>query len=472
MFDLQFKKSIIDVHEYYNSNHYSNNDFLKMINKCFDIKKTTFYNWMNDENITKAEQIYENNNKLITKVVETYIVNLYNGNDKISIKTAKKKIKENFKISLNHKDISYVLYKNNIKHKNIKSIDIYNENKKYKKQKKEFILTNDEQINFILNNKNEKSKNIVKLFNDKYKTCIHEKQIVDIMNKNKIEIKSFFKSSPSIINFILKSIDEDKTNTVKQIKDLIFNEFKTNVSIQLIYNILKKNNYVYKKFKFNNNPYSVSEQVNQFKKIIETHNEKNINNCVSIDEISFVLGSKPNNGWFKKNEINEIKCNSKKIIRERYSLLVASSNEKILSYDMCKKGVKSDFFINFMDKLKKMDIKNEKYYLLDNARVHKSKKFNEYLNENKMKIVYNAPYHSETNPIENIFSMLRNNLNRNKNETEVELKKSIDDFCAIDNKIKFKNIFNHSCNMINDCGLKKIIQSKQMIILLNKKIKI
>lgn len=97
-----------------------------------------------------------------------------------------------------------------------------------------------------------------------------------------------------------------------------------------------------------------------------------------------------------------------------------------------------------------MDIKNEKYYLLDNARVHKSKKFNDYLNEHKMKIVYNAPYHSETNPIENIFSMLRNNLNRNKNETEVELKKSIDDFCKIDNKIKFTNIFNHSCNMINE----------------------
>ena len=45
--------------------------------------------------------------------------------------------------------------------------------------------------------------------------------------------------------------------------------------------------------------------------------------------MSFVLGSKPNNGWFKKGEINEIKCNSKKIIRERYTLLVASTNEKI-----------------------------------------------------------------------------------------------------------------------------------------------
>jgi hypothetical protein len=211
-----------------------------MINKCFTIKKTTFYNWINDENIINAEQIYENNNKLITKAIETYIVNLYNINDKIGIKTTKKKIKDNFKYTLSRKDISYILYKNNIKYKNIKPVDIYNENKKYKKQKKEFILINDEQSNFILDNKNEKPKNIVKLFNDKYKTCIHEKQIVDIMNKNKIETKSFFKSSPSIINFILKSIDEDKTNTVKQIKDLIFNEFKTKISVQLIYNILKK----------------------------------------------------------------------------------------------------------------------------------------------------------------------------------------------------------------------------------------
>ncbi len=45
---------------------------------------------MNDENIINAEQIYENNNKLITGAVETYIINLYNTNDKIGIKTTKK----------------------------------------------------------------------------------------------------------------------------------------------------------------------------------------------------------------------------------------------------------------------------------------------------------------------------------------------------------------------------------------------
>ena len=113
-------------------------------------------------------------------------------------------------------------------------------------------------------------------------------------------------------------------------------------------------------------------------------------------------------------------------------------------------AIKSDFYMDFMNELNKLDIDKKKYYLLDNARVHKSKKFNLYLGENQMKLVYNSPYHSETNPIENIFSMLRNNLNRNDNENELELIKSIDEFIKIDNKEKFKNIFNHSCEMVEE----------------------
>ena len=450
MFKFEFKKSIIDIHTHYNNNNFSNSSFLCMIDKYFGIKKTTFYDWLNDKDITEANIIYNNNNKLINDAIEIFVVNLFNNNNNIGIKNIKNQIKNNFKITINNKSISYIFHKNNIKHKNIIKIDLQNENKINKKNNIIFIQINEEQTQFILNNKNVQIKKIIDLFFDKFKININQKQIVDIMNKNKIEIKSFFKSSPTIIQFILKSVDENKINTVKQIKDSIFTEFKIIISTQLIYNILKNNDYVYKKFKFNNNPYSNEEQIEQFKKIIKTHNKKNINNCVSLDEISFVLGSKPSNGWFKKNEKNEIKCNNKKIIRERYSLLVASTNEKILLFKMCKKGVKTDFFIDFMDELRKMDINNERYYLLDNARVHKTIKFNNYIKENKMNLVYNAPYHSETNPIENIFSMLRNNLNRNKNETEIELIKSIEDFVKIDNKEKFKNIFNHGCDMIDE----------------------
>jgi len=37
---------------------------------------------------------------------------------------------------------------------------------------------------------------------------------------------------------------------------------------------------------------------------------------------------------------------------------------------MCKKGVRTYFFINFINELRILDPDNNKYYLLDNARVH------------------------------------------------------------------------------------------------------
>lgn len=265
MFESQFIKSIIEVHHYYQSNNYSNNEFLSMIDNCFKIKKTTFYDWLNNDDIVKTDIIYENNNKLINNAVETFVVNLFKENNKIGIKTIKNKIKNNFKFTINNKSINYIFHKNNIKHKNVKQVDFYKDNIKNKKNNIKFIEITDEQTLFILKNKKENIKKNIDLFFNEFKINIHQKQIVDIMNKNKIEIKSFFKSSPTIIKFILKSVDENKIKTVKEIKQSIFTEFKINISTQFIYNELKNNNYVYKKFKFNNNPYSNEEQVNQLK---------------------------------------------------------------------------------------------------------------------------------------------------------------------------------------------------------------
>jgi phosphohistidine phosphatase SixA len=43
------------------------------------------------------------------------------------------------------------------------------------------------------------------------------------LHQNKSVIKSFFKSSPSLVNFIIKTIDNNKIFTVKEIKELIWN---------------------------------------------------------------------------------------------------------------------------------------------------------------------------------------------------------------------------------------------------------
>ena len=216
MFDLQFIKSIIEVYHYYQSKNYNNSEFLLMIDKCFKIKKTTFYDWLNNDDIVNSDIIFENNNKLINNAVETFVVNLYNENNKIGIKTIKNKIKNNFKFVINNKSINYIFYKNNLKHKNIKKFDFYKDNVKIKKDNKKFLEITNEQRLFILNNKNENIKKINNLFFNEFNINIHQKQIVNIMSENKIEIKSFFKSSPAIIKFILKSVDENKIYTVKK----------------------------------------------------------------------------------------------------------------------------------------------------------------------------------------------------------------------------------------------------------------
>ena len=87
---------------------------------------------------------------------------------------------------------------------------------------------------------------------------------------------------------------------------------------------------------------------------------------------------------------------------------------------------------------------------MDNAVIHKTKKFNNYVLENKLNIVYNAPYHSETNPIENIFSMFRNKINRSKNNNLECIKIITDEFIKENNETKFKNIFEHSVKMIDN----------------------
>ena len=108
MFVLELIKSIIAIHSHYQTMNYSNNDFLVMIDKCFNIKKTTFYDWLNNDDIINADTIYENqnNNKLINYAVEKFIINLYNNNKNVGIKNIKKQVKNNFKFSIYNKSIN------------------------------------------------------------------------------------------------------------------------------------------------------------------------------------------------------------------------------------------------------------------------------------------------------------------------------------------------------------------------------
>ena len=426
------------MHQEYIKNKQPVKKFINIINKVFNISRSTFYNWYNNKEIVnlKFQKTYKNNK--ITPVAEQIIIL----NKTKSIKKIKEELKK-VNISLNKKIIHCVI-------KNNKSELLIITNDEIVIKKDIFMKLSVENEKFIVEHHEEEIKIIIKEFINKFNITIHEKQVVNILQKYRKKTKSFYKKTPELVEYIIKKIKEHSIYTIQNIKELIIKEFQLKVSCQLIYNILKKQNFVYKKLKRINNPYEIEQQVTQLEKVKEYHNLKNINNCVSLDEISIIINSTPTYGWFEKNTECNFKIKTPKITNKRYTILMASNNKKILHYIICDGGIKTESFINFMKELKNKNDNEESYYLLDNAVVHKTKKFNSYVLENQLKIVYNASYHSETNPIENIFSMFRNKINRNENNNIECIKRITNDFIKENNETKFKNIFEHSVKMIDN----------------------
>ena len=87
---------------------------------------------------------------------------------------------------------------------------------------------------------------------------------------------------------------------------------------------------------------------------------------------------------------------------------------------------------------------------MDNASIHRSKKTKECYKKNNMHIIFNAPYHSECNPIENVFSILRNKINRSQNKTYEDIINILRDFRTEIKEETLNIICDSSMNKLNN----------------------
>jgi len=147
----------------------------------------------------------------------------------------------------------------------------------------------------------------------------------------------------------------------------------------------------------------------------------------------------------------EVNNKNKKINNKRYSVLMDSSNKKIINYTIVKKGIKTDNFNKFILKLNKMDKENKNVYFLDIARVHKTKSFNKIKEDYKLNIIFNALYQSKYNLIEYIFLSLRKQIQKKSNKTYGELINIINDFNKNIKESTITNIFNHVMKLFVQC---------------------
>ena len=377
-----------------------------LICNLFKITKSTLYRWINEyDNTVKNidnNVIFNFNSNLITKPIVCYVIYLILSNVDISYKKIKKELNNKFinnNISIKH--IHCIIEAN----KHICNKINYRQNYKLNKSIQDFVLSH------IKNNNCSTANEISKLIEDKFKIKISLGSIYNLLKKNNYVYKK------TTINVNPYSYDEQKNHLTNVYNNLIYESniynYNENFLDKMKNNYIKMNNLLKKgiddslSFNINTNVDFIDDEFNDIKQMNFLLNEEigliKTKNIISIDEMSIITNRASSKGWSLKN--NECIINIPFIKpNERYSLLMATSEKKIIKYILVKGSIKTDNFISFMN-----DLNNEnpnRSYLLDNASIHKNKKTHEFYKKNKIHIVFNAPYQSKFNPIEMVFSLL------------------------------------------------------------------
>ena len=154
---------------------------------------------------------------------------------------------------------------------------------------------------------------------------------------------------------------------------------------------------------------------------------------VSIDEVGFDHTVIPTVGYSSKGT----KCISNCIVkqRKRLSVLMAIDKQGRYFYKASYEKINSSHFAEF---IKSLPWKNSKV-ILDNASIHKTKDVNQAFQMQNLTQLFTPPYTPECNPIENVFSVIKNRFRK----LLIEYR----------NSLSFEEIFNRSLLSINHTDL-------------------
>jgi transposase len=206
-------------------------------------------------------------------------------------------------------------------------------------------------------------------------------------------------------NYVLTRIFFRIELLIKNIK----RKFNVVASCSSIYEILKKMNIRRVRIK-KKNYFIKKARYNALKKELKNKTKYKWKKIVFIDEVSIDTHIIPNYGWsIKGKSINMKHLRYKK----RCTLICAINNREVIHYKAITGTSNAITFKEFLNELK--EVAQTRNFLLDNARIHKSRIVKEYAEENNINLIFNVPYSPEYNPIERVFSELKNYLRFKRN---------------------------------------------------------
>ena len=137
-----------------------------------------------------------------------------------------------------------------------------------------------------------------------------------------------------------------------------------------------------------------------------------LEDILSVDESSFDSRMRPTYGYSPKGQ--RIRNHATLTSRDRHSLVCGVSTEGVEGHYIVHGIVNKVFFLDFL----KNTLPNCKQntVLLDNVSFHKSKDVLKAIEDSGKNVIFVPPYSPQYNPIEHVFSSMKNSFRRMKEE--------------------------------------------------------
>jgi transposase/glycerol-3-phosphate cytidylyltransferase-like family protein len=239
------------------------------------------------------------------------------------------------------------------------------------------------------------------IYNQKvYNKILKKKE--DQQNKNKIKASN----NIEIITYFDEIVEQYPFHSRKEYALLISNKFNINFKDYNVSSLIKKFKYSYKKprkYIVKNIKY-IDELIKKRKLFQEQINLEIQSKIIAIDESGFNKLFNLSKGLSKKGKvINIAKTDDSKNI----SLLMAINNTNIIHYNVSEQKINGLIYIDFIKEIiDKLD--NSGYiFLMDNVSFHHNKELIKIIKDSGNRIMYIPPYSPNHNPIENLFSVIK-----------------------------------------------------------------
>jgi transposase len=164
------------------------------------------------------------------------------------------------------------------------------------------------------------------------------------------------------------------------------------------------------------------------------------------DETGISNGTNSKRGFSPRGQTPVEKVEVKK---ERVNMISAVTNHGKVRFMLYLQTMTTVLLIMFLQRLMR-EAGRKIYVVMDNLRVHHSKKFKEWLesNEDKIRVYYLPPYSPELNPDEYLNGNLKKDVHSGISpRTKREIKKKVRKFMQSQQRApgKIKKLFEHEC---------------------------